>query len=94
MKISWLSPPLLSSSQDVIPNCLVRFIKEDLSVTPLGFFFTSNVVSDASPEAASSGYEDPLKDLPIYTTWLHDDDCTRRVKERLCSGIYLIYSVL
>lgn len=36
--------------------------------------FTSNIVSDTSPEAASSGNEDPLKDLPIYTTWLHDND--------------------
>lgn len=41
---------------------------------------TSHVVSDAGPEAAPPGYEDPLKDLSVYTTWLHDDDC-RRVKE-------------
>lgn len=49
-------------------------------------FFTSNIVSDTSPEAASPGYEDPLKDLPVYTTWLHDDDWTQKVKERPCAG--------
>lgn len=36
--------------------------------------FTSDVVSHTRPEAASSGYEDPLKNLPVYTARLHDDD--------------------
>ena len=43
---------------------------------------TSDVVSDAGPEAAPPGDEDPLKDLPVDAAWLHDDDWARQVKER------------
>jgi len=48
--------------------------------------FTSNIISDTRPEAASPGNEDPLKYLSIYPTWLHDNDWTRRVKEKLLGG--------
>lgn len=44
--------------------------------------FTSDIISDASAEAASPGDEDPLKDLPIYAARLHDDDWSRSVKEK------------
>lgn len=44
--------------------------------------FTSNIVSDTCPETASSGQQDPFEDLPIYATWLHDNDWTRRVGQR------------
>lgn len=37
-------------------------------------FVTSDIVSHTCPEAASSGYEDPLKNLPIYAAWLHNND--------------------
>lgn len=61
-----------------MPQGLVQF-KKDIVSKSRGAF-TSNIVSDTGPEAASPGYEDPLKDLPIYTTRFHDNDWTR-VKE-------------
>ena len=41
---------------------------------PAGGSVTSDVVSDAGPEAAPPGDEDPLKDLAVDAAWLHDDD--------------------